>query len=50
VKDRPYNDKRYSVSSQKIRKLGWRPKENLIKDLPMIVEWYRKNPKIFKKI
>ena len=25
VRDRPYNDKRYSVSSSKIRKLGWRP-------------------------
>jgi dTDP-D-glucose 4,6-dehydratase len=50
VKDRPYNDKRYSVSSTKIRKLGWKPKENLIKDLPMIIDWYRKNHKIFKKI
>lgn len=50
VKDRPYNDKRYSVSSTKIRKLGWSPKENLIKDLPMIIDWYKKNPKLFKKI
>ena len=49
VRDRPYNDKRYSVSSSKIRKLGWRPKENLIKDLPMIIDWYKKNLKIFKK-
>ena len=49
TKDRLYNDKRYSVSSKKIRKLGWIPKRNLIKDLPMIVEWYKKNYKIFKK-
>ena len=50
TKDRLYNDKRYSVSSKKIKKLGWRPKRNLIKDLPMIIEWYKRNPTIFKKI
>ena len=50
TKDRLYNDKRYSVSSKKIKKLGWRPKRNLIKELPMIIEWYKRNHKIFKKI
>jgi len=49
VKDRPYNDKRYSVSSKKIRKLGWKPKENLIKDLPKIIYWYKKHLTIFKE-
>ena len=48
TKDRLYNDKRYSVSSKKIKKLGWKPKQNLIQDLPMIIQWYRKNYKIFK--
>ena len=47
TKDRLYNDKRYSVSSDKIKKLGWKPKRNLLKDLPMIVKWYKKNYKIF---
>ena len=50
TKDRLYNDKRYSVSSKKIRKLGWKPKRNLLEDLPMIIKWYQKNYKIFKKI
>ena len=50
TKDRLYNDKRYSVSSKKIRKLGWSPKRNLINDLPMIIKWYKKNYKIFKKV
>ena len=50
TKDRLYNDKRYSVSSKKIRKLGWSPKRNLINDLPMIIKWYKKNYKVFKKI
>ena len=49
TKDRLYNDKRYSVSSEKIRRLGWKPKRNLLNDLPMIIKWYQKNYKIFKK-
>jgi len=48
TKDRLYNDKRYSVSSKKIRKIGWKPKESLIRDLPNIINWYKKNYKIFK--
>ena len=48
VKDRPYNDKRYSVSSLKIKKLGWKPKFNLIKDLPMIIQWYINNLHLYK--
>ncbi len=49
TKDRLYNDKRYSVSSKKMMKLGWKPKSNLIEDLPNIVKWYQNNYKIFKK-
>ena len=48
VKDRPYNDKRYSVSSDKIRKLGWKPRNKLTNDLPEIINWYKKNIKLFK--
>ena len=49
VKDRPYNDKRYSVSSKKINSLGWEPKNKLIKDLPEIINWYKKNLKLYDK-
>jgi UDP-glucose 4,6-dehydratase len=49
VKDRPFNDRRYSIVINKIRKLGWRPKKELINDLPEIIEWYKKNLKIFEK-
>ena len=49
TKDRLYNDKRYSVSSKKMRKLGWKPTRSLIKDLPMIIKWYQKNYKIFRR-
>ena len=48
TKDRLYNDKRYSVSSKKIRKLGWKPTMSLQRDLPTIVKWYKKHYKIFK--
>ena len=48
VEDRPYNDKRYSISSSKIRKIGWKPKFNLIKDLPKIVQWYSDNLYLYK--
>ena len=50
VEDRPYNDFRYSVNCKKIRSLGWETKYNLFNELPKIVEWYKDNHKIFKKI
>ena len=49
-KDRPYNDKRYSVSCAKVKKLGWKENYYLIKDLPDIINWYKKNKSIFKKL
>lgn len=48
VKDRPYNDRRYSISTNKIRKLGWRPKNTLMVDLFYIIEWYKNNIQLFK--
>ena len=48
VKDRPFNDTRYSISSNKIKKLGWKTKDNLFKQLPEIILWYKKNQKVFK--
>ena len=47
VKDRPFNDKRYSINTEKIKRIGWRPKKNLINDLPFIISWYKKNLKLF---
>ena len=48
IKNRPYNDKRYSISNKKIVKLGWKPKDNLINDLPKMIQWYKKNYRIYK--
>ena len=47
VKDRPFNDKRYSISIKKIKKIGWRPRDSLMKDLNEIIKWYKKNHKLF---
>lgn len=43
VKDRPGHDRRYSLDSTKIRKLGWRPEYNFEKALRETVDWYRNN-------
>ena len=48
VNDRPFNDKRYSINISKIKRLGWKPKKNLVNDIETIVEWYKKNHKVFK--
>ena len=37
TKDRLYNDKRYSVSSKKIKKLGWKAKTNFDKGLKIAI-------------
>ena len=43
VKDRPFNDRRYSISWDKIASLGWKQQRSLPQEIPRLVEWYRKN-------
>ena len=33
VEDRPFNDKRYYISNQKLKDLGWEIKENFMESL-----------------
>lgn len=48
VKDRPYNDKRYAINFNKIKKeIGWKPIDKVDLLLPEIVLWYKKNFKKF---
>tara|TARA_Y100000389_G_C17467158_1_gene526681 strand:+ start:3328 stop:4275 length:948 start_codon:yes stop_codon:yes gene_type:complete len=47
VKDRLFNDKRYSISMDKISKVGWTPKRKLTNDLPEMIDWYKKNLSLF---
>ncbi|MGH7197918.1 MAG: dTDP-glucose 4,6-dehydratase [Candidatus Omnitrophota bacterium] len=43
VKDRIGHDRRYAMSSAKLRALGWREKEDFNRSLRRTVEWYREN-------
>jgi len=43
VPDRPGHDRRYSLSSERIRALGWQPKVGVEEGLARTVEWYRAN-------
>ena len=43
VADRPGHDQRYSVDTDRIRRLGWQPRVALDEALDMTVAWYRTN-------
>jgi dTDP-glucose 4,6-dehydratase len=43
VQDRPGHDRRYSLSSTKVRALGWEPRVRFSEGLERTVEWYREN-------
>jgi dTDP-glucose 4,6-dehydratase len=43
VTDRPGHDRRYSLSSEKVRALGWEPRVRFEEGLAETVAWYREN-------
>ena len=43
VTDRPGHDRRYSLSSDRIRELGWEPSRRFQEGLQQTVDWYREN-------
>jgi dTDP-glucose 4,6-dehydratase len=43
VADRPGHDRRYSLSSEKVRALGWAPRVRFSDGLEQTVAWYRDN-------
>ena len=43
VADRPGHDRRYSLSSEKVRALGWEPRVRFEQGLADTVAWYREN-------
>ncbi len=49
VKDRPFNDFRYSINYNKIKKLGWKPSTKVEDKIGEINNWYKSNIKRFKK-
>ena len=49
AKDRPFNDFRYSVNYDKIKKLNWKPITKLEDKILEINNWYKKNLNFYKK-
>jgi dTDP-glucose 4,6-dehydratase len=49
IKDRPFNDCRYYISSKKINSLGWKPQKKLTIEISNLFKWYKKNLFIFKE-
>jgi len=50
VKDRPGHDRRYSLDTSKIKKLGWSPKYKFEDALEYTIKWYKDNQSWWKKI
>lgn len=50
VGDRPGHDVRYSIKSDKIRKLGWKPMYDFDTALEMTVKWYLNNVNWWKPL
>lgn len=44
VQDRPFNDQRYFLDDQKLKKLGWQETTPWTEGLKMTMDWYIKNP------
>jgi dTDP-glucose 4,6-dehydratase len=50
ITDRPGHDRRYSLSSEKVRALGWEPRVRFAEGLEQTVSWYRENEWWWKPI
>jgi len=50
VSDRPGHDVRYSIKSDKLKNLGWKPEYGFMDALKLTVEWYINNEKWWKPL
>jgi len=50
VKDRLGHDRRYSLSSEKVKELGWSPKMDFESAMSETIEWYKKNVSWWKRL
>jgi dTDP-glucose 4,6-dehydratase len=50
VKDRPGHDLRYSLSTEKMRELGWKPETEFKVGIRKTIEWYKQNVAWWKPI
>jgi UDP-glucose 4,6-dehydratase len=47
VEDRPFNDIRYHINSNKVHELGWIPSTSWENGILETIEWYQKNSQYF---
>ncbi len=50
VGDRPGHDRRYSLDSTKVKKLGWKPGYIFEKAIAETIDWYKDNPGWWKSL
>ena len=50
ISDRPGHDRRYSLDTRKIRRLGWRPSVTFEEGIAKTVRWYLKNSGWWKAV
>ncbi|WMT53752.1 dTDP-glucose 4,6-dehydratase [Ferroplasma acidiphilum] len=50
VSDRPGHDVRYSIRSDKLKELGWKPEYSFLDTLKLTVEWYINNEKWWRPL
>lgn len=50
VSDRLGHDRRYSLDSTKVRKLGWKPSKNFEEALKETISWYKNNTTWWQKL
>ena len=50
VADRPGHDRRYALNVNKLKSLGWKPKESFDLGLKKTIDWYQQNFKWWKPL
>lgn len=50
VKDRPGHDIRYSLNTEKVQKLGWKPKTEFKDGIRITQQWYKQNSQWWRTI
>ena len=50
VTDRPGHDRRYALNSNKLNKLGWKPRYSFYKALALTLDWYKVNQRWWKPL
>ena len=50
IEDRPFNDRRYSVSDARLRALGWYQRVSWEDGIDKTISWYKKNHEEYRII